>query len=201
MAIVLIMWGASVVSAVLISILVSPENALLSLLVMIISLVPFVVQIWASLAMLYVLRDDKLAALESYRVSKEKLASFAWLMILTGCIIILGFMLLIIPGFLFIVWFSFAGFIFLDEGLLGLEALKRSKQCVSGKEVAVAVRLGFLILAMVLISLLASKLVKGLENTAGSDLTYLKDILLFGLVTPFSTVYSYLLYKNVKSLK
>lgn len=58
----------------------------------------------------------------------------------TGLLITLGFLLLIIPGFIFLVWFSFAAIIAVIEGK-GIASIKQSKELVAGRFWQVAWRL------------------------------------------------------------
>lgn len=59
---------------------------------------------------------------------------------LTGLITLFGFLLFIIPGLIFLVWFSFAAIIAVIEGK-GVSAIKESKALVAGRFWPVAGRL------------------------------------------------------------
>jgi hypothetical protein len=48
-------------------------------------------------------------------------------------IILVGFVLLIIPGLIFMTWYAFASVVVVDERLSGWAALKRSKELVKGR--------------------------------------------------------------------
>ncbi|MDB5178572.1 MAG: hypothetical protein JWN01_515 [Patescibacteria group bacterium] len=48
--------------------------------------------------------------------------------LLAGLIILGGFLLLIVPGVIFTAWYSFVGYVVVDEGLTGRAALRRSKE-------------------------------------------------------------------------
>ena len=60
------------------------------------------------------------------------LGGYLWVNILSAFFVMVGFVLLFIPGLIFLVWFSLAGWVFFVEGIRGWSALKRSKELVSG---------------------------------------------------------------------
>lgn len=68
-----------------------------------------------------------------YNASYSKILSYFWISILTGLAVLGGTLLLVIPGIIFSVWFSFAAIIFIIEGARGTQALKASKELVKGK--------------------------------------------------------------------
>ena len=69
---------------------------------------------------------------ESYKTGFKKFFPYLWVMIFVGLAIFGGLILLIIPGTIFAVWFSLAGYVLIIEGIGGADALKRSKQLVKG---------------------------------------------------------------------
>lgn len=68
-----------------------------------------------------------------YDASYSKILSYFWISILTGLAFLGGTVLLVVPGIIFSVWFSFAAIIFIIEGTKGTEALRSSKELVRGK--------------------------------------------------------------------
>lgn len=68
------------------------------------------------------------------------------LMILQGIIIVGGYFLLIVPGFIFTIWFSFASYIYLHERHRGLHALMASRHLVKGYFWQIIGRLLYLVL-------------------------------------------------------
>jgi hypothetical protein len=56
-----------------------------------------------------------------------------WTQLLAGLIIIGGFILLIVPGLIFSVWYRYVPLVVVDEGLTGMAALRRSKQLVANR--------------------------------------------------------------------
>ena len=60
-----------------------------------------------------------------------KIFPFIWVSFLMGIIVFSGFILLIIPGIIFSVWFSLSYYVLVWEDLRGLSAIKASKNLVS----------------------------------------------------------------------
>ncbi len=92
-----------------------------------------IASIWGYGAMIFAVADEKLGLVEAYRRAWQKVGSFIWLYIALFIIIIPGgFLLFLIPGILFIVWFSFAPFILAREDVRGMSAVIKSKEYVRG---------------------------------------------------------------------
>lgn len=78
--------------------------------------------------------DGKNKSLKEVLKSSFKLLwPFSLLSILVGLIELGGFILLVIPGIIFMVWFGFAKFIFVGENKNIKESIKQSKLIVRGK--------------------------------------------------------------------
>lgn len=61
-----------------------------------------------------------------------KAVGYVWIVILVSLLVILGFFLLVIPGIILGIWYSFAEQVFILENTRGYSALKRSKELVKG---------------------------------------------------------------------
>lgn len=157
-----------------------------------------VVSVGGSLALLKaVTNPDTTTFTSAYRYSFKNLLAFLVLSVLVGVITGVGFLLLIIPGIIFSVWFLFSQFVFVLEGKRSIAAMKASREYVRGKWWAVFYRLVVLMLVMLVVyvplSWLVAVLVPG-ENTLIHDA--LIGILNLVLV-PFSLLYFYLLYTDI----
>lgn len=127
----------SITSIALLSEIIFGSTSLLVTLIIVafvIGLALSVLSVWSQLAAMFAFKDadQRIGVIESYRRSWRVLLSYWWIMILTGIIMTSGFLLFIIPGILFAVWFSFAGFILICEKEKGLRALFKSKEYVRG---------------------------------------------------------------------
>lgn len=175
-----------------------------SILVSIGVLISAIVQITAGIALLYVVSSPvPITIKEAYQKALRLFFSYIWVLILVGVITLAGFLLLIIPGIIFSVWFSFAVFILIVEDKRGFEALKTSRMYVKGHWWGVfgrsaffmLIAMGFIIAFGILTFVLA--LVPGLGETTSGIISALLPLFL----TPLSVAYMYHLYKSVRSLK
>ena len=122
---------------------------------------------------------------EVLEISWKNLWSFFWVSILVGLAVMGGFILIVIPGFIFAVWFYFSVYVFVFEGLKGTSALKRSKQLVNGYF--------WPIFGRVLLLSLAVGIVGAIPSFGPIISTFFS--------APFAVVYMYTLYDNVKRIK
>lgn len=135
-------------------------------------------------AFLHAVADDRLP----FRESLEKGRSFAlplfWVGLLTGFTIGGGFMLFIIPGVIFTVWFFFAQFIAVKEDVRGMGALLKSREYVRGQWFNVALRL---------LLVWGASMLLGMIPLAGPLLSI--------AFLPYVMIFHYLLYRDLWDLK
>jgi hypothetical protein len=148
---------------------------------------------WAGAANYFVVKnhEEKMGIGEAFRQSWPKLNNYAWVMILSGLITSGGFILLIIPGIVFSVWFYFAALISLFENEKGMNALLKSREYVRARWWGIFWRVIFISAILWLVSVLFSIL---------HFPQYVSTILSF-LYSPLMIVYMYLLYKYAKESK
>ena len=134
----------------------------------------------------------------------KKMGRYFLFSLATGFIIIAGFILLIIPGIIFSVWYAFVGVIsILEEETLGIgDALRRSKSYVKGRWWSIFWRMfGGSISLYLIYTILCFiiGLVFGFMHIT-SDLTNtLVASLLGGFYISMTFVYSYTLYVRTKA--
>lgn len=129
---------------------------------------------------------------EIKEVIKEGLAKywpFLFVSILTGLIIGLGFLFLIVPGIIFVVWFAFSTYVVICEDKRGFKALSRSRELVKGHWWSVAKRVFVIIIITFPLSMSAQ------------FIPYLGQFAFMILFAPFSVIYYYLIYQNLKEIK
>jgi len=156
-------------------------------------------QAWSQIALVIAVKDPGApGAKESFQKGWRMILSYWWVNILTALIVLLGFILLIVPGIIFAVWYSLAVFIYIAEGIKGRDALRKSKEYVKGKGWAVFWRFLFIGIIVILISILASALFSSLHLPFSDDVA---AFLIGVFLTPLVVVYSYLLYTKVKEAR
>ena len=100
------------------------------------SIAAFVIGLWAQVAayesVIRVIKNGSLDFKDTYLSVRNKIGKFLILNLLVGLIIAGGFLLLIIPGIIFTVWYGFSMWTLFDKNLGISDSLKRSKQIVQG---------------------------------------------------------------------
>ncbi len=97
------------------------------------------VSIWISIVFAQLIdklsRKEKIALDVVYKDSYARSPRFLWISVVVGLIVLGGFLLLIIPGIIFSVWYAFAAlYIALEARTMGIgETLKASKNIVMGR--------------------------------------------------------------------
>lgn len=140
---------------------------------------------WPAVALIYAVKEDT-GFVKSFKLARPKLLPYIWVAFLSGLAVFAGFLLLVIPGIIFAVWFSLAYYVLVAEDKRGTKALARSKNLVQGHWWQVAGRMLFLTLLGAIVGGVLSVI-----PLIGPLVTNL-------LLTPFSTVFFYLLYRDLK---
>jgi hypothetical protein len=115
--------------------------------------------------------------------------------LLCGLIIMAGYILLVIPGIIFSVWYSQAAYAYLLEGRTGVAALNRSKEMVQGRFWAVWGRMLLVSIPVYLISGL-NNIDKHQSGLSGIGLLTFIAVVAWEL---FATCYKYQLYQALKA--
>ena len=140
--------------------------------------------LWCYGGLLHAVVDDTLCLKDSLAKGKEMILPLAWVSLLTGFIVAGGYILLLIPGIIFTVWFFFAQFVLAGENVRGMEALLKSKEYVRGQWFNVALRLVLVWAASVLV---------GVVPVVGPILSI--------AIFPYVIIYHYLVYRDLRRLK
>ncbi len=173
---------------------------LLSILTFLFLIVIFLVQVWGQTALLYAIKDSQegIGVVESYRRGWHKILPYWWIILLSMVITAGGFILLVVPGIIFAIWFSLAIFVLISEDKKGMSALLKSKEYVKGKWGGVLWRLFFISVTSFIISLVVAFIFGILKVPFGSQISNLIIVL---FVTPLVVTYSFLIYSNLKAIK
>ncbi len=188
-----------------------------SLLVMLLNALTIIINLWVAIMLIMVI--DKLIKNQASdlkqiaNISFRKIASYFWVMILAVLASLAGFILFIIPGIIFTVWFSFASLINVLENKnnKGIAALQESKNMVKGRWWQIFARLllpalfVYFILILVIVGIIYI-ITGGQLNTLESSNQAMMTIniitsLISLLITPLLVSFSVILYDNLKELK
>ncbi len=171
-----------------------------ALILLVVFVVSFIFQIWGQIALIFAIKDskEKIGIKEAYRRSWHKILSYVWVVLLFWSVLMGGFILLLVPGIIFTIWFSLAMFVLISEDLRGMNALLKSKEYVKGMWGKVFWRFFFIGIIFMAVSLVSFILFKLLNIPYGTEISRLLVGLFF---MPLMTVYSFMVYSNIRSIK
>jgi len=216
MFIKIFLWGAyySLIPALaMIAVMVisaATKNSLglgLSLLLMLVSLAGMVMIIYFSIQaylgiFMCVKKNYQGSAKESFKEAKPWVGSYFWLSILTVVLILLWALLLIIPGIIFSIFYSFAVYALVFEGKKGMAAIKRSKELVKNYWWPVAGRLVAFALLIWLFSMILAIPVTMVEKYSlwWHIWNTIFQIISF-IIGPIALLFSYKIYQDLVNIK
>ncbi|MFA5368905.1 MAG: hypothetical protein WC303_02770 [Candidatus Paceibacterota bacterium] len=176
-----------------------PENILFALLMNVLVIVFVVLFLWSQVSLICAVVDKSLTIKEAYEKGSVMIWDYIVISFLTGLVILGGFFIFIIPGILLSVYLAFTMFVLINEGDREVEALLKSYEYVKEHWWPVLGRIFFI----VLIFLIPIWLIQGFfmflgmpEKMAEVWINILS--IFFG---PLITIYYFLTYKNLKSIK
>lgn len=173
-------------------------NLYISLLfIILLTVLMMILGLWCWLALLYAIRDrsEAIGIKESLRRAWGKqLLSFWWIGILESFTILGGFILLVVPAIIFVVWFSLSSFVFVREGQKGFNALLRSKEYIQGKWGNVFRRLLIILLLWSVFYLIGFGTNLVISKEIGNLVSLIANILLWPLIL----IYLFSLYDALR---
>lgn len=158
-------------------------------------LVSTVVNILMGIALILAFASRSLTIMQAYRDSLPFFFRYIGLSILMSVILLVGFLLLVIPGIILSVWFAFATFILVLERASIIQSLKRSREYVRGRWWGVFGRLIVMSIIAFAFSFIFVAVSSLITNAALSELVV---TLLSVVLVPILVGYMYLLYQDVK---
>jgi len=135
---------------------------------------------------------------DSYKAAMPLVLPFAWLALLEILAVMGGVVMLIVPGIWLIFVFSFVSYVFVLEQRRGIDALRQSKDYVRGYWWAVMGRILLLGIFVMMATILVQWLTVPLLGKAAGNIA---SIILTLFTTPFTAIYGYNIYQNLKALK
>jgi hypothetical protein len=144
----------------------------------------FIAMFWGTAAFTCAVSERTIGIKDALERGWKKVWSFIWLFSILSFIVTGGFLLFLIPGIIFLVWFIFSQFILVSEGNIGMDAMLRSKEYVKGNWFDVFLRL----------------FVIGLIYMVVNMVPFIGPILSI-VFFPFMMIFIYLIYHDLKELK
>lgn len=158
-------------------------------------------------AVLYKLYKGESAEIkESAKTAARRLAGYVIVMILLWLIVTLGFLFLIIPGFIFFTWYLFILPVFVVERLNGFKVFKRSHELIRGYGLRIFGQVFlsfflFFVIVFFLHSLSAFVFSKTVPPAMAGAVLAIVSTTLSRLAMPLFTSVIVILYDELKKLK
>ncbi len=156
--------------------------------------------IWAQIASILIIKDRNNPSFDprlNLAQAKPLIRSYFWTEFLVGLFAGLLLLLFIVPGVIFYIYWSFSSYIVIDKRLSGMAAMRVSRSLVSGLWWPVFVS----ILAVIALIIIVTMILSQLEVIIGKDASDILSSLITFIITPYCSIYLYLLYEKLKSLK
>lgn len=138
---------------------------------------------WGFAALIAAALDDNLSVRDALQQTKHAIMPMAWVLVLAGFVIGGGFLLFVIPGIIFSVWFFMAPFLMVDEDVRGTSTLLKSRALVQGRWFDVFLRL---------VVIWACSALAGAIPVVGPIMVLIS--------VPYVMIYQTLLYRNIKEV-
>jgi len=150
-------------------------------------LVALVINFWVHIAFFYAIKqqDANADAKSLLAISWSKIWQCGWIAFLMGVISLAGFLLFIVPGVIFSVWFGLSLYVFVFEDIKGMKALYRSKELVQGYWWPVFGRF----------------FVFGICSALAGAIPIVGPLANILFIVPLSTMYGYFIYEDLKRVK
>ncbi|MCX6745755.1 MAG: hypothetical protein NTX00_01925 [Candidatus Parcubacteria bacterium] len=194
---------------------ISLGNSQNTLLVMLLNALIIIVNLWVAIILIIAInslyKKQAVNLNQIYEIAFKKISSYFWVTILSVLVVFAGLILFIIPGFIFMVWYSFAPFINIleEKNNKGPGALKESKNLVLGRwwptfwRLLIPALIVYLILIIVITGIfyLITNGNLNLESINQSLMINILISLTSLIITPLLISYSVILYNNLKETK
>lgn len=169
-------------------------------------IVIILLSLWAQIASLIAISQHtkELSVSKCFELAKSKIFPYFGTAFIVGLIIGVGYMLFFVPGIILGIWFSFAGFVVINENKTGLDAALTSRGYLRGRFVDIFGRfalIGGIYLGLwLLFAGLQAVLGESKETKLLSLLIALISNVVFFIMNIVAIIYAYLLYEDVKNV-
>lgn len=175
------------------------------------SLLSFVVMAATTWAVSRCYLGQEATIADAYKATRGRIAAFAITLLVAGLIIILGYVLLIVPGIIFSFWYAFISEVYMLEGKTGDDGRSRSRQLAADNWGRIFVIWLLSSILMWIVSAALTYPVQIIAASTGAHTTMMGGPigLLYGIVagassaltTPIQVIASVLLYYDIRVRK
>ena len=170
----------------------------------IIFVVAIIISSWAQISLISALKDpaEHTSIAQAYKRGWEKIFSYWWISILLTLVLMGSYILALIPGIIFTVWFVFAPFALVVDDKRGMDAIFHSKSLVRGRWWGVFGRLILIGLATMLAYFVISFVlgfILGFFGTAGILIGIFSNAIINLVVMTYAITAASVLYQSLKA--
>jgi hypothetical protein len=176
---------------------------LLPALAILAAVLSLIAQPLATLAILTVLSEKQTGVdpKQAYKKAFKKILPYIGLTVLSSLIITSGTLLLLIPGIILAIWFSFDIPILVEENLKGFNALLKSREYVRDVWWPVLGRLLYTTGAMIVVAIISSMFFDTLAGVTFPAIKQAKSLVNNLFIRPIALIYTFKLYQEAKRIK
>lgn len=183
------------------AVLTSPAIIIYSILFSAVIVFFYILIILSQLALALVVKENptKFSIFTMLKRAAEYFSSYLWLIFLGSLLVALWAILFIIPGIIFMIYYSFSIWVFLDLGLKGKAALNKSKELVKSYWWSVFGKLMIPLIIFIIIISIPTFFMEP-ESFIMDVYDIIANIFIIAIM-PFVASYLFNIYKNLKEIK
>ena len=139
-------------------------------------------------------KADSITVKKAYRVGAGYALSMFWVMLLMGLVLSGGFILAVIPGIIFLIWYTFAPYVLIHKGLRGWEAFRESRELVRDYWWPVFGRLILFYVIIFTVQIQAKIMLPAVDSN-------IVAMVIQPLLNIFVTIYMFVIYQDLDAIK
>lgn len=139
-------------------------------------------------------KADSITVKQAYRAGVGYALSMLWVMVLMVLVLAGGLILAVVPGIIFLIWYTFAPYVLIHKGLRGWEAFRESKELVRDYWWPVFGRLILFYIIIFTVQIQAKIMFPVVDPN-------IVAMVIQPLLNVFVTIYMFVIYQNLDAIK
>ncbi len=165
---------------------------------LLIAISSFILLLAAQLALYFAAQlGTTVGVIQLFGMAFKKVYSYFWLSLLVGVLTVLGFLIFVVPGIIFALWYGLSIPVLVSENLKGTKAMIQSREYVRGFAWALFRRYFLFGLVVVAITFIIERIVSMLPERLGLVISPF----FYALMLPATTLFTYRIYLALKNEK
>ena len=171
-------------------------------------LIATIIQFWSQTALIHAIKWSDIGVRESYRRGWYKVKSLFWVSILSCLVMLGGYIIFVIPGIIFSIWFILVAYVVVLEDSKGINAMLTSRELIRNYWWSVFWRILFIsifvfviIVLPLIFSQIFSAVVPSFEGGLVEGIINFSVNIISLILAPFTAIYLFLIYSKLKKIK